>query len=163
MPKLRGCPKCTGTGVGKYWVDYAKMMEAFTDNGLFGPDIRDLARLAEEFAVKEAPVRGGKLKAAHYRVIQPPVGYSRRVIIGNKMGYAVFVQGGTKGNGTGLIHAKPPGLMELRPQPYSYFGANDGRRFRATVHGQKGNDWLKRGMKKAFLYYFEGPGRRRAR
>ena len=163
MPALRGCPNCTGNGVARTKVHYHRIMEAFTDRGLFGPDIRDLARETQDLAEIYAPVRTGKMKKAHYRVILPPRGYTRDFMVGNKMGYAPFVQHGTKGNGTGYIMAKPPRMMELRPIPYSWFRPDSPGRFQAAVKGQKGFDWLKMAMIDAVKFRMKNSPRRPGR
>lgn len=145
MPSLRGCPLCTGGGIGRTKVNYAAIMQAFTDAGMFGPDIRDLARETEDLARKLSPVRSGRMRALHYRVIQPPVGYTRNFYVGTKAGYAPFVLGGT----TGPIRAKGNKPMELRPIPYSYFRADSPGRFRMEVRGQKANNWLREALNRA--------------
>lgn len=152
MVSLRGCPKCTGGGVGRVHVDYAAMLRSFKNGQQIGHNIQDLARGVERRAIQYAPRRSGKMKKAHYRVVQPPRGMTRNFFVGNKMGYAFFVQHGTKNNGAGYIYPRPPRrVMELRPVPYSMFSAADPRRFQERVHGQEANNWLNRAMKDAVL------------
>jgi hypothetical protein len=134
-------------------------MEAFTDRGILGPDIRDLARETQRLAEAYAPVRTGRLRGAHYRTILPPRGYTRDFYVGNKMGYSNFVRQGTAGNGAGFINAKGPGPMELRPIPYSYFRPDSPGRFRMQVRGQKGNDWLGEALRDAVRFRMQA-GRR---
>jgi len=154
MVALRGCPLCTGAAGGlRVRVDYVKIMSEFTDRGMFGPDIRDLASEAEHLARMYSPKRTGKMRDWHYRNIQPARGYTRDFFIGNRAGYAKFVADGTKQNGAGYIMAKPPKLMELRARPYSRFAPSDPRRFRAVVHGQKGQgNWIRQAVGDAIKF-----------
>lgn len=158
MVNLRGCPGCQGGGYTRTKVHYARIMEAFTDRGILGPDILSLARETEDMARKYSPVRSGRMKALHYRVVMPARGYERDFFVGTKAGYGRFVRGGTAGDGTGYITGKT-GPMELRPAPYSYFGVNDPRRFQDRVKGQKSNDWLGRALRDAVRYRMQ-TGRR---
>lgn len=137
MVSLRGCPKCTGSGPVKHSVNYFAIADAFTERGMFAPDMRALKNEWERVARVFSPKRTRRLERAHYSVILPPRGYTRSIFVGNRMGYAKFPAFGTKGNGTGYISAHPPGMLELRPVPYSYFKASDPRRFQAAVRGQK--------------------------
>lgn len=151
MVSLRGCPKCTGGGVARVHVDYAAMLRSFKNGQQIGHNIQDLSRNVMIEAIKESPKRTYKLRNAHYRVVQPPIGMTRNFFVGNKMGYAYFVEHGTKGNGTGYIYPKASKELELRPLPYSWFKVGDPGRFRGRVKGQAANPWLDRAMKKAVL------------
>lgn len=158
---LRGCPNCNGTaGPGRIAVHYERIMAAFTDAGIFGPDIHALSREIRDVAEVTAPKRTGRMAKAHFINILPPRGYQRTFYVGNRMGYAPFVLGGTAGKGTGFIDAKPPRLMELRPIPYSWFRADSPGRFRAQVRGQEPNNWLNMALRLAVERRLRG-GRRR--
>jgi hypothetical protein len=159
MPTLRFCPGCQGGGYTRTKVHYGRILEAFTDKGMFAPEIRMLARQVENLAVKYAPMRTGRLKGQHYRVILPPRGYTRDFYVGNKAGYARFVRNGTANEGTGFIYARPPKMLALRPAPYSYFGVNDPRRFRTHVRGQKGFDWLGMALRDVMNWHFRNAKR----
>lgn len=152
MASLRGCPMCTGSGPFRTKVHYARIADAFTDRGIFAPDIRDLAKEVEDHARKWSPVRTGRMRNLHYRLILPAHGYERDFYVGTRAGYAGFVLGGTAGNGTGYITGKAGGkyhgIMLMRPAPYSWFGVNDSRRFQKQVKGQKAQDnWLVEAMR----------------
>lgn len=159
MVNLRFCPGCRGNSYTRTQVHYARIMEAFTDRGILGPDIRDLAREVEALAVKYAPKRTGRMAKEHYRVILPPRGYERDFYVGNKAGYARFVRGGTAGDGTGYITATGPGPMELRPIPYSWFRPDSPGRFQTQVKGQKGFDWLGMALRDAVRFRMQSARR----
>jgi hypothetical protein len=165
MANLRFCPGCRGGGFTRTQVHYNRIMEAFTNNGIFGPDILTLAREVEQEAVKEAPKRTGRMAKNHYRSVPPPRGYERWFFVGNRAGYARFVRGGTAENGAGYITGNEGGLyngvMLMRPAPYSYFGVDDTRRFQRQVKGQKANDWLGRALKAVVVRRINAGARRR--
>jgi len=91
MASLRGCPLCNGSGtLGRTRVRYAAIMDAFTDRGIIGPDILRLARATEEEGRRLSPVRTGRMRNLHYRVVLPPRGYERDFYVGTKAGYAHY-------------------------------------------------------------------------
>jgi hypothetical protein len=165
MANLRFCPGCRGGDYTRTQVHYGRIMDAFTDAKMLGPDILTLAREVEEEAVKRAPKRTGRMAKQHYRNVPPPRGYERWFWVGNRAGYARFVRGGTAGNGTGYITGKVDGpfggVMLMRPAPYSYFGVDDQRRFQESVKGQKANDWLGLALKAVVVRRLNAGVRRR--
>lgn len=151
MANLRFCPGCVGGNYGRVRVDYAKIMNDFTDRGQFGPDIHALARATENFAEKLAPKRTGRLKKEHYRRVMPARGYQRDFWVGNRAGYAKFILGGTRPVITGR-----DGPMELRPIPYSWFRSDSPGRFKEEVSGQKAYNWLGLALKLALYVHSTG-------
>lgn len=154
------CPGCRGSGNVRIIVHYERIAAAFTDRGMFAPEIHELADLHLKLAKQFSPARTGRMRREHYRWIEPAKGYTRKYSVGTRARYANFVLGGTKGNGTGLIFAKDGGELELRPMPYSYFKASDEGRFRESVHGQAAQEnWLKTAGSEALAYFGLGKSR----
>lgn len=161
MVNLRGCPQCKGGGgYTRTVVHYDRIMQAFTDRGMLGPDIRDLARETQQLAEVYSPVRSGRMKKLHYRRVNPARGYTRTFVVGNTAGYARFVRGGTAQNGAGYIYPTRGAQLELRPAPYSYFAVGDPRRFQDRVKGQKGFDWLGMALNDAVRFRMRNAARR---
>jgi len=169
MASLRGCPLCNGSGtLGRTRVRYAAIMDAFTDRGIIGPDILRLARATEEEGRRLSPVRTGRMRNLHYRVVLPPRGYERDFYVGTKAGYAHFVIDGTANKGAGFIRPTNHKELELRPIPYSWFRPDSAGRFQKQVRGQKpqrderGRWWLQEAVANVVTGFMRNPvgGRR---
>lgn len=154
------CPQCRGGSANvRSVVHYERIMAAFTDRGMFAPEIRELKDLHLKLAKMLSPKRTGRMAAAHVATLLPAKGYGRSYSVGTRARYANFVLGGTAGNGTGYIHPKG-GELELRPIPYSYFIPSSPGRFRDRVKGQaKQDNWLAIAGSEALAYF--GLGRSR--
>jgi len=145
MVQLRGCPLCSNkVPLGRTKVHYDRIVDAFTNKGMFAPDMYSIGREAVQEARKIAPKRTYRLANLHYYALPPNVGPQRWLYLGNKAGYAGFLLGGTAGNGSGYIYPKRGEELELRPIPYSRFPAGDSRRFQPFVRGQRQKEnWLR--------------------
>lgn len=137
------CPQCRGRGNVKTVVHYERIAQAFTDRGMFAPEIHDLANDHLKMAKFLSPKRTGRLSASHTRRVMPAVGVTRNYFIGTPVRYALFVGAGTAENGAGYIYPKTEPHLILRPQPYSYFGVDNPGRIQSRVKGQKAQgNWL---------------------
>lgn len=155
MPQIIGCPQCWNNGkfgIGRWGVDEARIARDFGVGGQVNINFRLLAETHEILARERAPVRTGRLRRLHYRVITRTAMYGIRYYVGTKAGYARFLAG-TAGKGSGRIYSKSGEGLTLRPVPYSWFAADDPRRYRFSVQGQprhKKWDWLEKSAFDAF-------------
>jgi hypothetical protein len=155
------CPGCTGSGGNvKIRVNYAAIAKAFTEAGMFAPEIHELAAIHLKLAERLSPKRTGRMAASHYKRVMPAKGFTRDYFVGVGAEYARFVRYGTAGNGAGYIFPKTHAHLILRPAPYSYFGVNNPGRVQSKVHGQKAQrNWL--GLAAGEAMAFMGLGRPR--
>jgi hypothetical protein len=156
----RFCPLCRGSGNVKTTVHYDRIAAAFTSRGMLNPEIQDLASDHLSLAKMLSPVRTGRMRNNHYKRVMPARGLHRDYHVGTRAGYALFVLGGTAGDGTGYITPKKGKELELRPQPYSWFKVGSPGRFKTRVKGQKHQEnWLAIAGSEAMAYNGLGSSR----